>query len=33
VFLGLYLTFKGFNMASPVFRDSEADGEPATAAG
>jgi hypothetical protein len=34
-FLGLYLTFKGFNMASPVFdgrRDTEGDPDPAIAA-
>jgi hypothetical protein len=33
-FLGLYLTFKGFNMASPVFdgrRDTEGDADPAIA--
>jgi hypothetical protein len=34
-FLGLYLTFKGFNMASPVFdgrRDTDGDADPAIAA-
>jgi hypothetical protein len=33
-FLGLYLTFKGFNMASPVFdgrRDTDGDADPAIA--
>jgi hypothetical protein len=33
-FRGLYLTFEGFNMASPVFdgrRDTEGDADPAIA--